>query len=44
MNEKLIDVANEIVNILNKRDLNYLEGLIILELVKNYILKKVNGN
>ena len=44
MNEKLIDVANEIINILNKSEINYLEGLVILEIVKNHIIKKVNGN
>lgn len=43
MNDKLIDVANEIINILNNRELNYLEGLMILEIIKNHITKKVNG-
>lgn len=41
MNEKLIDVANEIINILNKSNLSYLEGLVILEIVKNQSLKQM---
>lgn len=41
--DKLIKVANEIIDILNNRDLMFIEGLLILDIIKNELLKKVRS-
>ncbi|MEM0173683.1 MAG: hypothetical protein QXI16_04160 [Sulfolobaceae archaeon] len=41
VNDKAIKTGNEIIEILNNSDLNYLEALAIIETIKDMIFKKV---
>lgn len=44
MIDKLVDVGNEIIDILNNRNLNYFEAISILDIIQQNIKRKLNGD